>query len=57
MKNTLNCCTLQVIFQNKRKLSNMYRFKVCVPDNLMSDVVYDYTCGRCNSSCYGKRDT
>ena len=27
MKDTFNYCKLQVIFKNKRKLSNMFRFK------------------------------
>ena len=31
MKGTLNCCKLQVIFKNQRKLSNMFRFKDRVP--------------------------
>ena len=52
MKNTLSCCKLQVIFKNERKLSNMFRFKDCVPYDLVSGVVYEYTCGRCNSSYY-----
>ena len=51
MKGTLNCCKLQVIFKSQRKLSNMFRFKDRVPYDLVSDVVYEYKCGRCNS-CY-----
>ena len=31
MKNTLNCFKLQLIFENERKLSNMFRFKDRVP--------------------------
>ena len=56
MKSTLNCCKLQVIFKNKRKLSNMLKFKDRVPCNLVSGVVYEYTCGRCNSSFYGETE-
>ena len=56
MKSTLNCCKLQVIFKNERKLSNMFRFKDCVPYDLVSGVVYEYTCGRCNSSYYGETE-
>ena len=47
MKNILNHCKLQVIFKNDRKLSNMFKFKDRVPYNLVSGVVYEYTCGRC----------
>ena len=56
MKNTLNCCKLQVIFKNERKLSNVFRFKDRVPYDLVSGVVYEYTCGRCNSSYYGEAE-
>ena len=56
MKNTSNHCMLQVIFKNERKLSNMFRFKDCVPYDLVSGVVYEYTCGRCNSSYYGETE-
>ena len=31
----------------------MFRFKDRVPYDLVSGVVYEYTCGRCNSSYYG----
>ena len=51
MKNNLNCCKLQVIFKNDRKLSNVFRFY-----DLVSGVVYEYTCGRCNSSYYGETE-
>ena len=50
MKNTLNCCKLQIIFKSKRKLSNMFRFKDCVPYDFVLCVVYEYMHGRCNSS-------
>ena len=56
MKSTLNCCKLQTIFKSKRKLSNMFRFKDSVPYDLVSGVVYEYTCGRCNSSYYGETE-
>ena len=56
MKNTLNHCKLQVIFKNERKLSNMFRFKDRVPYNLVSGVVYEYTCGRCSFSYYGETE-
>ena len=50
MKNTLNHCKLQVIFKNGRKLSNMFWFENGVPYDLVPGVVYEYKCGRCNSS-------
>ena len=56
MKITLNCCIRQVIFKNEANLSNMFRFKDCVPYELVSGAVYEYTCGRCNSSYYGEKE-
>ena len=38
MKSTLNCCKLQVIFESKGKLSNMFRFKDRVHYDLVSGV-------------------
>ena len=32
--------------------ANMFRFKDRVPYVLVSGVVYEYTCGSCNSSYY-----
>ena len=52
MKSTLNCCKLQVIFKNERKLSNVFRFKDRVSYDLVVGAVYGYTCGRFNSSYY-----
>ena len=34
----------------------MFRFKDRVPYDLVSGVVYEYTCGRCNSSYYGETE-
>ena len=56
MKNTLICCKLQVILKNERKLFNMFRFKDRIPYNLVWGVVYEYMCGRCNSSYNGETE-
>ena len=56
MKNTLNYFKLQVIFKNERKISNMFRIKDRVPNDLVSGVVYEYTGERCNSSYYGETE-
>ena len=56
MKGTLNYCNLQVTFKNKRKLSNIFRFRDCLLYNLVPGVVYEYTCGGCSSSYYGETD-
>ena len=48
MKSTLNCCKIQVIFKREEKLPNMFKFKdpLLLPYDLVSGVVYKYTCGR-----------
>ena len=55
-KGLLNSCKLQIIFKSQRKLSNVFRFKDRLPFDLVSGVVYKYTCGRCNSTYYGETD-
>ena len=56
LKGILNCCKLQIVFKSQRKLVNVFRFKDRLPFELVSGVVYKYTCGRCNSSYYGETD-
>ena len=55
-KSTVNCCKLQIVFKSQRKLANVFRFKYRLPFDLLSGVVYKYTCGTCNSSYYGEMD-
>ena len=57
LKGILNCCKLQIVFKNQRKLANVFRFKDRLPFDLLSGVVYKYTCGRCDSFYYGETDT
>ena len=56
LKDLLNSCKLQIVFKSQRKLSNVFRFKDRLPSDLVSGVVYKYTCGRCNSTYYGETD-
>ena len=55
-KGLLNSCKLQIVFKSQRKLSNVFLFKDRLPFDLVSGVVYKYTCGRCNSTYYGETD-
>ena len=55
-KGILNCCKLQIVFKSQRKLANVFRLKERLTFDLVSGVVYKYTCGRCNSSYYGETD-
>ena len=56
LKGLLNSCKLQIVFKSQRKLSNVFRFKDRLPSDLVSGVVYKYTCGRCNSTYDGETD-
>ena len=55
-KEILNCCKVQIVFKSQRKLSSQFRFKKPLPYDLMSNFVYKYTYGRCNSSYYGEME-
>ena len=55
-KDILNCCKLQIVFKSQRELANVFRFKDRLPFDLLSRLIYKYTCARCNSSYYGKTD-
>ena len=55
-KGLLNSCKLQFVFKSQRKLLNVFRFKDRLPSDLVPGVAYKYTCGRCNSTCYGETD-
>ena len=46
-------CKIKVIFKSTTRLSNFYRFKDKVSFNLHSNVVYKFSCGRCNTTYYG----
>ena len=45
---------IKVIFKSTTRLTNFFRFKDKVPFNLRSNVVYKFSCGRCNVTSYGK---
>ena len=53
-KNILNCCKVQIVFKSQGRLSSQFCLKEALPSDLMSKVVCKYTCGRCNSYCYGE---
>ena len=55
-KGILNCCKIQIVFKSQRKLASVFRFKDHLPYDLVSGVVYKYTCGSCKSSYYGETD-
>ena len=54
LKNIFNCCKVQIVFKNKTRLSNNFRFKNRIPSDLTSGVVHKFQCGFCNESYYGE---
>ena len=55
-RDTLNYYKPQIVIKSQRKLTNVFRFKDCVPFDLFSGVVCKYMCGKCNSLYYGETD-
>ena len=47
-------CKIKVIFKSTTRLGNFFRFKDKVTFNLRSNVVYKFSCGRCNATYYGE---
>ena len=45
---------LEVIYQTTYRMGNLFRFKDCIPNSLMSDFVYSYKCGSCAASYVGR---
>ena len=54
IKGVLNCCKLEIAFKCQTKLSNSFRFKDPIPNDLISGVVYKFQCGLFNESYYGE---
>ncbi len=46
-------CTLKIVYKTSRRLSSCFVFKDKFPKSLMSGVIYEYTCAKCNLSYIG----
>ena len=53
---TLPQCNIKVIFQSKKRLSNLFRFKDSIPKELRSHIVYKFLCSNCNITYYGETE-
>ena len=51
---TLPFCKIRVIFKSSTRISNFFQFKDKMPYCLRSNVVYKFSCGRCNATYYGE---
>ena len=47
-------CKIRVIFKSSIRISNFFQFKDKMPYCLRSNVVYKFSCGRCNAAYYGE---
>ena len=47
-------CKIRVIFKSSTHISNFFQFKDKMPFRLRSNVVYKFSCGRCNATYYGE---
>ena len=47
-------CKIKVIFKSTTRINKFFCFKDKVPFNLCSNVVYRFSCGRCNATYYGE---
>ena len=49
-----------MVFRTTQRMSSCFRFKDAIPSSLLSGVIYEYKCSRCNSrymgSTYGYRE-
>ena len=54
LKNTLNCCKLQMLLKNQTRQGNNFHFKDRILKYLTSGVVCKFQCGLCDQSYYGE---
>ena len=47
-------CKIRVIFKSSTRISNFFQFKDKMPYCLRSNVVYKFSCGRCNATDEGE---
>ena len=43
LKRVLGCCKIQIVFKNQKNLSNVFRFKDCLPYEVISSVIYKFS--------------
>ena len=52
-KEQLRSGKLEIVFRTAQRLSSCFRFKDVIPRSLLSGVIYEYKCPRCNSRYIG----
>ena len=49
-------CNIEVIFQSKNRLNNLFKFKDSIPLYLRSHLIYKFQCSNCNITYYGETE-
>ena len=49
-------CNVEVIFQSKNRLNNLFKFKDSIPLYLRSHFIYKFQCSNCNITYYGETE-
>ena len=50
----ISFCKIKIIFKSSKRLSNFFRFKDKKTLCLRSNIIYKFTWGRFNATCYGE---
>ena len=50
----LTSCNLKIVFTSPVRVKSFFTFKDKLPKMLLSGLVYQYKCGGCNATYYGK---
>ena len=54
---TLPQCNIEVIFQYKNRLSNLFKFKDFIPFHLRSHLIYKFLCSNCNITYHSETES
>jgi len=54
LEKQLGFIKIRVIFTSKTRIKDFFSFKDKMPQDLLSNLVYKFTCGSCNATYYGK---
>ena len=54
VNSNISFCKTKIIFKSSKRLANFFRFNNKILLCLRSNIVYTFTCGRCNATYYGE---
>ena len=54
IRNQQRFCSLRFAFQSKTSLSSLFKFKDSIPNYLRSLLIFEFPCGCCNATYYGR---